>query len=145
MRNYYLIPYIILIISIELTGIQLQAQISSEINNSEIFRAVKTGDLKQVQTLLEAEPSLLESKDKDGYTPLIKACDDMQLDIAEYLIDKDADVNAKGALGITPLIAIRKRREASVRLVQYLIKKGADVNAIFFPGEGEWTVLHRCC
>jgi len=66
----------------------------------------------------------------------------MNVDIAEYLIDKGADVNAKGELGITPLIATRKRKDESVSLIQHLIKMGADVNATMSPGVGDWTVLH---
>jgi ankyrin repeat protein len=142
MKNSSLILNIIFTIGIGLIGIQLYAQHNTEINNSEIFQAVKTGDLNQVRTLLEAEPSLLESKDKDSNTPLIKACQAMNVDIAEYLIDKGADVNAKGKLGTTPLIATPKRKDESVSFVQYLIKMGADVNAIWSPGVGDWTVLH---
>ncbi len=137
MKISSLIFYIILSIIIGLNGVQLHAQ-----TNTEFFQAVKTGDLNQVRSLLEAEPSLLESKDKDGNTPLIKACQTMNVDIAEYLIDKGADVNAKGALGITPLIAIRKRKDEPYDLIQHLIKMGADVNAKFYPGVGDYTVLH---
>ena len=137
MKNSSLIFCFILSIIIGLNGVQLHAQ-----TNTELFQAVKTGDLNQVRTLLEAEPSLLESKDKDGNTPLIIACQTMNVDIAEYLIDKGADVNAKGALGITPLIALRIRKDEPYDLIQHLIKMGADVNAAMSPGVGDWTVLH---
>ena len=133
MSNTSIILSFILATGIGLTGIPLHAQTSTETNNTELFQAVNAGDLYQVRTLLETQPSLLEAEDKDGYTPLIKACQTMKSDIAEYLIDKGADVNAKGGeLGITPLMAIRKRKDGSVSLAEHLIRMGADVNAIIY-------------
>jgi ankyrin repeat protein len=107
----------------------------------EIHVAVTAGDLSKVRALIDAEPAQLEMKDKDGNTPLIIACATEQVAIANYLIDRGADVNAKGALGATPLMAIRKDREWSFGLAQRLVAKGADVNAAMSFTFRNWTVL----
>ena len=104
----------------------------------EIHTAAAAGDLNKVRALIEADPTLLESKDNDGNTPLIAACKTLQVAVANFLIDKGANVNAKGMLGGTPLLWMRKDKDESFDLVQRLIAKGADVNA---ANEYEWTVL----
>jgi ankyrin repeat protein len=123
--NRLLILCIITLMLIGLFKVQLHAQT----NASSLHDAVIAGDLSKIKSLLEADSTLLESKDKDGNTPLIKACQTMQVAAANYLIDKGANVNAKGQLDLTPLLIIRKDNDESFDLIQRLIEKGADVNA----------------
>jgi ankyrin repeat protein len=64
---------------------------------SEIHKAVIAGDLNKVRALIDSDPTLLESKDNEGDTPLIKACLNKQTRtrqpaIAKFLIEKGADV-----------------------------------------------------
>ncbi len=113
----------------------------------EIQKAAAAGDLNKVRALLEADPTLLESKDNDGETPLIKACvgvppgDVSQVTTAILLIDKGADVNARGLSGRTPLMCVNKRQAGSIDLLQRLIAKGADVNASMSYTSRKWTVF----
>jgi ankyrin repeat protein len=112
----------------------------------EIHDAAAAGDLIKVKALLEADPTLLESKDdrtqgnlKDN-TPLISACwgpgsNNWQATVANYLIDKGANVNAKNEIGATPLYFATKDFD----LTQRLLAKGADVNIRAF---GDYTPLH---
>jgi ankyrin repeat protein len=108
----------------------------------EIHDAAAAGDLNKVKALLEADPALLESKDNDGNTPLIKACGTLQVAVANYLIAKGANVNAKGMVRGTPLFWAVKNREESLDLIQRLIAKGADVNATA-SALRNWTILHK--
>jgi hypothetical protein len=62
----------------------------------EIQEAVAAGDLNKVRALIEADSTLLESKDNDGDTQLIKACKILQVAVANFLMDKGANVNARG-------------------------------------------------
>ena len=50
----------------------------------EIHGAVAAGDLNKVRALIEADSTLLESKDSDGNTPLITACITKQVAVANY-------------------------------------------------------------
>ena len=107
----------------------------------EIHDAAAAGDLNKVRALIEADPTLLESKDNDGNTPLISACFAPpsfipKVAVANFLIDKGANVNAKNNWGGTPLyVAI-----SDFNLMQRLIAKGAEVNVKAFVGI---TPLHQ--
>lgn len=101
----------------------------------EIHNAAASGDLNKVKALLEADLTLLESKDKDGNTPLISACwgppsNTPQIEVADFLIDKGANIHARNNNGATPLYFACKNLE----LAQHLIDKGADVNVQAYGG-----------
>jgi ankyrin repeat protein len=106
----------------------------------EIHTAAAAGDMNKVRSLLEADSTLLESKDKDGYTPLMIACRTLQIEIANYLLYKGANVNAIGDGGMTPLFCFPDDKETPFDLVQRLVDKGADVNAKLWLNRN-WTVL----
>jgi len=64
-------------------------------NVSILNRAVKRGSLSAVQAVLKAHPELVNAKAaRIGATPLHWAVIRNHSDIAEFLIDKGADVNA---------------------------------------------------
>eukprot|EP00919_Chromeraceae_sp_WS-2016_P076936 GHVR01182052.1.p1 GENE.GHVR01182052.1~~GHVR01182052.1.p1 ORF type:complete len:116 (+),score=15.91 GHVR01182052.1:30-377(+) len=68
----------------------------------------------------------VNSRENDGYTPLIWASNRGHTDIARLLIDKGADVNSKDKDGTTPLISASEFGHTEI--VRFLIEKGADVN-----------------
>jgi len=69
-----------------------------------------------------------------GVTPLHRAVVENEKGVAELLIEKGADVNAKNNSGWTPLHRVHTKDVAEL-----LIAKGADVNAKNRVG---WTPLH---
>jgi ankyrin repeat protein len=95
----------------------------------EIHAAAAAGDLNRVRVLLEADPTLLESKDYLGFTPLHSACYARQVAVANYLIDKGANVNARDYFQMTPLHRASFVSGQDLALIQRLIDKGAEVNA----------------
>ena len=40
----------------------------------EILTAAENGDLAQIASLLSSDPTVIHAVDKDGYTPLHRAC-----------------------------------------------------------------------
>jgi ankyrin repeat protein len=107
----------------------------------EIHDAAAAGDLNKVRALIEADSTLLESQDGDGNTPLISACwgppaNIPHAAIANYLIDKGANVNARNRNGGSPLYFAHR----SFDLMQRLIAKGADINVRAY---GDLTPLHQ--
>jgi ankyrin repeat protein len=106
----------------------------------EIHEAAAAGDLPKVKALIQADPNLLESKDNNNHTPLMIACKTLQVEVANYLIDKGANVNAIGRVGVTPLFCFPSDKETPLDLVQRLVDKGADVNAKLRLNRN-WTVL----
>ena len=101
----------------------------------EIHQAVDAGNLNKVRALIEADPSLLESKDNGGFTPLHIACfvhpssPTRQVAVANFLLEKGANVNARTNYGLTPLHLASSGRSPDLDLIQRFIAKGADVNA----------------
>ena len=57
---------------------------AANLHAGEIHETVKAGDLDKVQTLIEADPTLLESKDQWDHTPLHIACWEVQVAGGEY-------------------------------------------------------------
>ena len=106
-----------------LTAISLRA--------GEIHDAAAAGDLNRVRALLAADPTLLESKGDLGFTPLLSACANQRVGVANFLLDKGADVKVRDRFQMTPLhrASYSYVQGQDLTLVQRLIDKGADVNA----------------
>jgi hypothetical protein len=64
----------------------------------DIMEAAKAGDLAKVMRLAEADSRLVHSRDNDGRTSLHWAARGVHFDTLRYLVEKDADVNAKRRL-----------------------------------------------
>jgi ankyrin repeat protein len=64
-----------------------------------IHDAARKGDVKKVKALLQADPTLVSSKDNEGNTPLHLAALHGETAVAAALIDAGADVNAKNNYG----------------------------------------------
>jgi ankyrin repeat protein len=105
----------------------------------DVFAACMAGSGERVTQLVEGDPALIGSYSHDGWTPLHLACFFNQPAIAETLIRKGADMQARSRnpMKNAPLhAAAAGRSRESVRI---LIEHGADVNA---QQEGGWTALH---
>ena len=84
----------------------------------------------------------VETKDKDGKTPLLIACEEGHLALVKYLISKGANIEAKDKYNEqTPLhFACEK---GFVSIVEFLIMKGANIEAK--DKYYERTPLHYAC
>jgi len=107
----------------------------------EIHEAAVAGDVAKVRALLDADPSLLESRDDMGNTPLISACFTPpgvrpRADVARLPMGRGADVNAKNNWGGTALYLATEDAD----LLRNLLEKGAEVNVKAFVGI---TPLHQ--
>lgn len=103
----------------------------------EIHEAAFQGDLATVKSLIADDAELLDARDEYERTPLHWACRGVHLEVARYLIEAGADINAKDANIITPLhsVASRGHRDAT----QLLLDSGAIVDS---PDYEEHTALH---
>lgn len=119
--------------------------IAASLKAGEIHDASASGDLNKVKALLEADSTLLESRDDrlsyQGNTPLISACwrpgsNNWQATVANFLIDSGSNINARNNNGATPLYFAVKDFD----LTQRLIEKGADINIRAY---GDYTPLHQ--
>lgn len=104
----------------------------------DIFSAISNNDIEQVRRLVERGvgasrsakrsrySAVLESAGVHQRTPLIDACACSCYDIAKYLVDAGANVNAADSHGTTALMLAAYN---SLEMVAYLVEHGANVNA----------------
>jgi ankyrin repeat protein len=106
----------------------------------DIFEACAVGAREKVMTLLAQDPKQLKSYSHDGWTPLHLAAFFGYLDLARFLLDAGADIDAlsKNGQELTPLhSALANPHHAKVGLM--LIEKGADTTLAQSEG---YTPLH---
>src|ERR1035441_5479749 len=70
---------------------------------TDLFEAVRAGDVEKVKALLQADPKLAEARTEDGSTALHLAALEGHADIARLLLASKAQVNARGLREETPL------------------------------------------
>ncbi|KAJ2322076.1 hypothetical protein GGI00_005970 [Coemansia sp. RSA 2681] len=89
-----------------------------------IWTATGDGDLARVEQLVEADKTLVNAKDQNGYTPLHAAASWKHPKILEFLIMNGGDVNITDIDGDTPLHICEDRACA-----QLLLDHGASAEA----------------
>mgnify|MGYP000303546937 FL=1 len=89
-----------------------------------IYDAVEDGNIEVVKQHLAAGTNV-NSKDKDGWTPLHEAASEGRNKIIELLVAKGADVNAKDDDGETPVDAAANPETAGL-LRKHGGKTGAE-------------------
>jgi ankyrin repeat protein len=105
---------------------------ASSLQAGNIHDAAKSGDLNKVKAILSSDTTSLDSKDENGFTPLARVCmtrpcSSHHLLVANFLIDKGANVNAKFNNGFTPFLLACERMDPDFDLIQNFITHGADV------------------
>ena len=99
--------------------------VAMSLDAQEIFDAVKANDLTKVKALVENDVSLVSSRDVAGNTLLHHAAIIGSTALAEYLLSKGADINAKNAQLNSPLLeAIIANNDEAAKL---FIMRGADI------------------
>ena len=96
-----------------------------------IHKAADDGNIEAIKQHIAAGTDVNLN---DEWTPLHAAANK---EIAELLIAKGADINAKDDTGGTPLFWAAL--EGNEEVAELLIRQGADVNA---AGQKGWTALH---
>lgn len=83
--------------------------------------------LKCVRLLLDSG-AVVESRQRNGMTPLMTACREGIAKIVEELINRNADINAQDVMGWTPLIwSVHHSKQGEMEIISLLVSAGADV------------------
>lgn len=90
---------------------------------AEIHVAVIGGEVAMVQALLSEDPDLVNAEDEEyGNTPLHYAAQKGFLELAELLLSRGADINARENIGRTPFFRANSAGHKDV--ADFLRKKG---------------------
>ena len=93
---------------------------------SNIYLDAAIGRFERIQQRVQRNPKIVNNAGVDGWTLLHHAAVAGQYKIVDFLISKNANINAETIKGETPLhLAVSRGRE---KIVKLLILKGADVN-----------------
>lgn len=103
------------------------------------FEAAAIGDAARFEELVEPEPTLIEARSVDGFTPLHLACFFDRIEVVRLLLERSADPNvaAENLSEVCPIHSAAAAR--STEIVRMLLEHGADANA---RQHGGWTALH---
>jgi ankyrin repeat protein len=105
----------------------------------DIYEAVCTGEIDIVKQRLAASPDQINAPSPDGFSLLGYACFFNQEAIAQYLVEKGADINIPSANSFKVAPIHSACSISSYPLTKLLVEKGADLNARQQAG---FTSLH---
>lgn len=98
-----------------------------------LFDACASGLSEQAGKILDSNPSFIEARDDNYWTPLIVASYNQHLPVVEKLLSRGANASAAGRKGTTVLMYAKTKllnqAGADYRLLDFLIDAGADVAA----------------
>jgi len=116
----------------------LGAMVHAQSNTDDLFAAIEKNDIQKVRYLLSISTDVNAKDPYASMTPLMMAAYDGYTEIARLLIEKGADVNARGGvdMDMTPLIYAASQDRAD--MIKLLLDKGANVNVKTQYG---WTPL----
>src|SRR6185503_4592665 len=106
------------------------------------IKAAKRGDTATLREFVTQDRSLLQTRDKDGSTPLHCAAWNGHVETVRFLLDAGADINdhnQNGHWGTTPLHGDQRA------VAELLIASGADMHAKNLHGRTplEETTIHN--
>jgi ankyrin repeat protein len=84
-------------------------------------------EIEKIKAMIKYSPDLINAPHPSGQTPLSKAALSGFLGVARFLLDSNADVDARDYGGSTPLH--RAAQGGHRAMVELLLDRGADVNA----------------
>jgi uncharacterized protein len=97
----------------------------SSFSQQNIFDIARTGTLKDIQKAAIKNPESINTKNENGYTPLILACYRGNIAVAKFLIQYSKTVNVASDMG-TPLMAATYKGQTEI--VKLLLENKADPN-----------------
>lgn len=95
---------------------------------SAIESAIESCDLAKTKLLVTADPRLVNKEGWSRTTPLYLAAQNNCLEVARFLLNSGAVVDARSTTGATPLhIAAEK---GNIAIASLLLSRRADINAV---------------
>ena len=94
---------------------------------SEFVKAAQNGDLNEVKRLFALNPSIINEKDREKDTALMKACRDCNaVNVVAFLLENGANINVRDTIDQTPIIIASQN--GCTDIVIMLLDTGADIH-----------------
>jgi len=104
---------------------------------SDLMQRVRINDYEGVQKAVKANPSLVNQKSNEGFTPLILASYRGNLDMVKFLIESGAQVNVETSMGTALMAATVKGHYA---IVAFLLEE--EANPDLTDSEGTTALMY---
>jgi ankyrin repeat protein len=105
-----------------------------------VFAAATSGDLPTVREAVDKDPSLIKATEWDNATLLHDAVGQKRQNVAAFLLDKGADVNAVTTDRLTPLHMAAQNGD--IAMITLLLEPGRKTKIDPVDSKG-WTPLDR--
>jgi len=100
------------------------------------FQMARNGSVEAMKVLYNKNPKVINEVSEEGYTLLILAVYNNNVEVAKFLIEKGADVNGNSKMGTPLMAAVVKNNQ---QCAEILLKNKADVSISDVNGS---TALH---
>jgi ankyrin repeat protein len=94
-------------------------------SQNDVFNAARSGTVEDLKILVYKNPEIINTKNENGFTPLILACYKGNVAVAKFLIENSKTIDVSSDMG-TPLMAATYKGQAE--LVQLLLENKANPN-----------------
>jgi len=103
------------------------------------WKAAMYGDIWKIKNMIESGTYVVDQMDSAGYTPIHYAARSGHLDVVQYLVEQEADVDFVTRAGKATALH-RACTTGKLPVVEYLLSRKADVTLQDSDGK---TALHR--
>jgi ankyrin repeat protein len=110
----------------------------NQIQPDDFFQACVNGDLTVVAQFVTEQQHSINIQNENGWTGLIMACFNENIELAKYLIENGADINATNHKGTTVFMYAKtpiQAKQHDTAFLAYLLDQGADINALDNKGK----------
>ena len=94
-------------------------------SQSDVFDVARKGTVEEMKLLVKKDANIVDSKNDNGFSPLILACYKGNIAVAKFLIENSKTINESSDMG-TPLMACAVKGDKQIS--ELLLKKGANPN-----------------
>jgi ankyrin repeat protein len=94
-------------------------------SQNDIFNVARSGTVEDLKILVNKNPEVINTKNENGFTPLILACYKGNVSVAKFLIENSKTINTSSDMG-TPLMACVVKENNII--AELLLQKDANPN-----------------
>ncbi|MEO8235205.1 MAG: ankyrin repeat domain-containing protein [Flavobacterium sp.] len=92
-------------------------------SQNDVFNLARSGTVENLKILVNKDPEIINTKNENGFTPLILACYKGNVEVAKFLMEKSKTINTSSDMG-TPLMASVVKGNNVI--TELLLQKGAN-------------------